>query len=208
VGQTPGMGKAFKFALIGGLAGAGYAGYQALQQDETIEAVAKRAATVGGEVAAAGLAVGFVLDRRSRRKTRLAAALAASRKSKLAGAALAARPAFEKALEYAGQAAEAAKPRMEHAAEVTKERAILAAAAAKPVIHQAAEATKEAASHAADAAKPKLQQAADAARPRLQQAADAARPRVIDLRDYAVEKLSTNGDGLVDGPKKVVLSLA
>jgi hypothetical protein len=198
------MGKAIKFALLGGIAGAGYAGYQALQQDETIEAVAKRAATVGGEVAAAGLAVGFLLDRRTRRKTRAAAALAVSRRSKLAGAALAAKPAIEKALEYAGQAAEAARPRVEQAAEYTKERAVQAAAAAKPVVLQAAEATKDAAVHAADAAKPKLQQAADAARPKLQQAADAARPKVIDLRDFVSDKVATNGDGA----KKVVLSLA
>lgn len=203
------MGKAFKFAVLGGLAGAGYAGYQALQQDETIEAVAKRAATVGGEAAAAGLAVGFVLDRRSRRKARATAALALSRRSKFAGAALAAKPVMEKALEYAGQAAEAAKPKVEHAAEVTRDKAVLAAAAAKPHVKHAAEATKDAAIHAAEAAKPKLQSAADAARPHIQHAADVARPKVIDLRDFVADKASSmaNGD-LVDGPKKVVLSLA
>ncbi|MDQ1437421.1 MAG: hypothetical protein QOK43_1050 [Acidimicrobiaceae bacterium] len=199
-GNTEGMGKALKFAFLGGLAGAGYAGYQALQQDETIEEVARKAATVGGEAAAAGLAVGFMLDRRTRRKVRAAAALAASRRSKLAGAALAAKPVMEKALEYAGQAADAARPRVEHAAEVTKERATHAAAVAKPVVSkaakQAAEATRDYAVHAAEAA-----------RPTIEKAADAARPRVIDLRDKVVEKASAMTAD-VDGPRKLVLSIA
>lgn len=181
------MGKAFKFAILGGLAGAGYAGYQALQQDETIEDVARRAATVGGEFAAAGLVVGFVLDRRSRRKAKRKAALALAKKGKLGAAAMAAKPAMEKAIEYAAHAAEVAKPKVEHAAEVTFERAQTAAAIATPIVVQAAKSaakqTKEAASHAADAAKPK----------------------VIDLRDKVAAMAA---DANIEGPKKVVLSLA
>ena len=181
------MAKALKFAILGGLAGAGYAGYQALQQDETIEDVAKRAATVGGEFAAAGLVVGFVLDRRKRRKARAAAALALAKKGKFGAAAQAAKPAVERAMEYAAHAAEAAKPKVEHAAEVTMERAQTAAAIATPIVVQAAKSaakqTREAATHAAEAAKPK----------------------VIDLREKMAHMAA---DANIEGPKRVVLSLA
>lgn len=162
------MGKALKLAVLGGMAGAGVAGYRALKQDETIEVVAKRAAVMGGEVAAAGLVTGFVLDRRTRRKARSAAAVAAARRSKPLAFALAAKPAFDAAMELATHAAEMAKPKVEHAAERAAERA-------KPVVKHAAEVAKE----------------------KAETVAERARPHVVDLTDKVGEKISSlreNGD--------------
>jgi cell division ATPase FtsA len=159
------MRKAMKFALLGGLVGAGWAGYKALKQDETIEGVAKRVATVGGEAAAGGLVVGFVLDRRSRRRTRRRAV----KTSKLAGMAIAAKPAFDAAVELATHAAEAAKPKVEHAAEV-----------AKPKVERAAK-----------KAKVKAAEMAEAARPRVVDLTDRVSEKMASLRDEVAAASST-----------------
>lgn len=161
------MRKAMKFALLGGLVGAGYAGYKALKQDETIEGVARRAATVGGEAAAGGLVVGFVLDRRSRRKARRKMAKTAT--SRLAGIAIAAKPAFDAAVEMATHAAEVAKPKVEHAAEV-----------ARPKVE-----------HAAKVAKVKATEMAEAARPRMVDLTDRVSEKMASLRDEMAAVSST-----------------
>ena len=174
------MGKALKFAFLGGLAGAGVAGYRALKQDETVEVVARRAATVGGEVAAAGMAVGFLMDRRTRRKARAATAMALAKRGKFAAAAIAAKPVVEHAMERAIHAAEAAKPHVEHAAEV-----------AKPQMKKAAKATRAKAHEVAEVAKPKVEVATKAAKAKAETVADQARPHVVDFGDKMTEKLSS-----------------
>ena len=169
-----------KFAMLGGLAGAGVAGYRALKQDETVEVVARRAATVGGEVAAAGLAVGFLMDRRSRRKARAAVALAAAKRGKFAAAAIAAKPVVGAAMERAMHAAEAAKPKVEHAAEV-----------AKPKVEHAAKVTKAKAAEMAEVAKPKVEIATKA-----------ARANVVELSDKVSERIEK-----IDRTKPLLVSI-
>lgn len=159
------MRKAMKFAVLGGLVGAGWAGYKALKQDETIEDVAKRAATVGGEVAAGGLVVGFVLDRRSRRKARRTA----GKTSKPARLAIAAKPAFDAAVGLATHAAEAAKPKVEHAAEVARPKVELAAKKAKV----------------------KAAEMAEAARPKVVDLTDKVSVKMASLRDEVAAASST-----------------
>ncbi|HEX9969410.1 MAG TPA: hypothetical protein VGB03_04660 [Acidimicrobiales bacterium] len=164
------MGKAVKFAVLGGLAGAGVAGYRALKQDETIEVVARRAATIGGEVAAAGLAVGMVLDRRTRRKARAAAAIAMAKRGKFAAAAIAAKPVVEHAMERAMHAAEVAKPKVEHAAEL-----------AKPKVEKAAKAAKAKATEAAEVAKPHMVEFGDKMTEKLSSLRD-DKPVLVSIR--------------------------
>lgn len=161
------MRKSVKLALLGGLVGAGWAGYKALKQDETIEGVARRAATVGGEAAAGGLVVGFVLDRRSRRRARRT--MARTSPSRLAGMAIAAKPAFDAAVELATHAAEAAKPKVEHAAEV-----------ARPKVE-----------HAAKVAKVKAAEMAEAARPKVVDLTDRVSEKMASLRDELAAASST-----------------
>ena len=161
------MGKALKFAMLGGLAGAGVAGYRALKQDETIEVVARRAATIGGEVAAAGMAVGFMMDRRGRRKARTAAAAIAAKRGKFAAAAIAAKPLVGAAVEHAMHAAEVAKPKVEHAAEV-----------ARPKVEKAAKATRDKAVEMAEVAKPKVEAAAKVAKANVVELSDKVSDRI------------------------------
>jgi hypothetical protein len=164
------MGKAVKFAVLGGLAGAGVAGYRALKQDETIEVVARRAATIGGEVAAAGLAVGMVMDRRARRKARAASALVLAKRGKFAAAAIAAKPVVEHAMERAMHAAEAAKPKVEHAAEV-----------AKPKVEKAAKVAMAKATEAAEVAKPHVVEFGDKMTEKLSSLRD-DKPVLVSIR--------------------------
>src|SRR3954452_19246744 len=135
----------WKGALLGATAGAAVAGARAYQRDEPMDVVVQKAGKTAAGAAGAGLVLGFVLDRRSRRK--LAKKRATTSKALAAGtlfeAARAARPAIENALEVTPQAAtpaaDAARPRVEPPAEVPRNAAVKAAEAARPRIERAAE---------------------------------------------------------------------
>jgi hypothetical protein len=164
------MGKVMKGIVLGGAIGAGYTGYQALSSDEPADVVGGKVARAAGTGAVVGGFIGIVLNRRAKKKQakkRLTIASALSAGG-LVEAARAARPAIEHAAEVAreraSQAAEAARPRVEHAVEV-----------ARPHVEHAAEVAREKASQAAEAAKPRVEQAAVEARKRSRKAADRAR---------------------------------
>jgi hypothetical protein len=189
------MGKILKGVLLGGAVGAGIAAVQSLRRDDPTDQVLERAAKAGAEAAVVGGVVAFVLDRRARRK-RGPTVGEALRERNFAAAAAAAKPVVEHAIELAKEraerAADAAKPRVEHAAEVAKERATAAAEAAKPRVEHAAEV-------ALDKARPAVERVADAARPRVEHATEVARERAHQAADAARERLaeSLNGDGRV-----------
>lgn len=178
------MNKTLKFAIIGAAVGAGYSAAKSLSADASPapEGESSPAALVGG-LAAGGAVVGFVLDRRARRRHRNRSAIEALKAGDFALAARAARPMLEHAVEAARprleHAVEAARPRLEHAAEVTREAASSAAERARPRVEHALET-------AVEAARPRLEQAREAAMVRMDDAvararkADAApRPRVL-----------------------------
>ena len=181
VGYGAAMGKILKGVLLGGAVGAGIAGVQAMRRDDPTDQVIERAAKAGAEAAVVGGIVAFVLDRRARRRVRSMTVGEALRERNFAAAAIAAKPVVEHALEIAKEraerAAEAAKPRVEHAAEVAKERASAAAEAARPTVERVA-----------DAARPHVEHAGEVAKERASHAAEAARERLAE---------SLNGDGRV-----------
>ena len=197
------MGKILKGVLLGGAVGAGIAGVQALRRDEPTDQVLERAAKAGAEAAVVGGVVAFVLDRRARRKIRKLTVAEALRERNFAAAALAAKPVVEHALEIAKEraerAADVAKPRVEHAAELARERASAAAEAAKPRVEHAAEVAREKARPAVErvteAARPHVEHASEVARERATAATDLARERAEAARDRLAESL--NGDGRV-----------
>ena len=139
------MRKSIKVALVAGSAGAAAGGVQAFRRDEPTEVIAQKALKGAGEAAALGAVVGYVLDRRDRKRrakarARLGAALTTTG---FVEAARAARPAFEHAYEVMAQAAETARPRVEQAVDV-----------ARPMVGQAARSARERALDAAEAARP------------------------------------------------------
>jgi hypothetical protein len=125
------MRKMLTFALLGGTVGAGVA--IAKTTSGTVDAASEDESatmkTVGG-AALAGAAVGLLLDRRARRHTKQVAK-GAKMAAAVAGAAKAARPKLE-------QAIEASRPHLEHAAEATREVALSAADAARTRLAKAA----------------------------------------------------------------------
>ena len=186
------MGKILKGVLLGGAVGAGIAGVQALRRDDPTDQVIERAAKAGAEAAGVGGIVAFVLDRRARRKVRSLTVGEALRERNFAAAAIAAKPVVEHALEIAKEraerAAEAAKPHVEHAAEVAKERAKAGAEAARPTVERVAEAARPHVEHAGEVARERATAAGELARERASAAAEAARERLAE---------SLNGDGRV-----------
>lgn len=160
------MGKTLKFAMIGGVAGAGMAVVQAKRADGETDDLMSSALKTGGEAAAAGLAVGFVLDRRAKKKAAKRATIGGV---SLLGAARLARPAFETAVDAASQFADAARPKLEHAAD-----------AARPKMKKAAKAAKSKASDAADAIRPKVEHLAEVAAERAGEM-NAKRPILVKV---------------------------
>jgi uncharacterized membrane protein YebE (DUF533 family) len=154
------MGKVVKGVLIGGLIGAAVAGMKSLQSDQPSEDAGGDVAKTAMTGAAVGGVLALVLSRRKKKKL-------AKKRLNLGGALTAAGLA---------EAARAARPVLEQAAEVARDRASKAAEAARPVFEQAA-----------DAAKPALAQAADVARDRASKAAAAAQSKLEDVA-------SSNGD--------------
>ena len=165
------------FALVGGGIGAGAA--LARSGDTTTDSTGSspdlKTAAVSG--AAAGGFVGFVLDRRAKRK---------ARKTKLVGYAHKARPKAEAALDAAFAAAEIALPRLEAAAEVARGRAKEKAEIALPKMEAAASVARE-------KAKEKAVEASDIARERAAEAAIHARHRAAERADIAKRKAKKRG---------------
>jgi hypothetical protein len=125
------MRKMLTFALLGGTIGAGVA--IAKTTNGPVEPVAEDEGTtmktVGG-AALAGAALGLLLDRRARKRTKHVAK-GAKMAAAVAGVAKAAKPKLE-------QAYEASRPHLEHAAETTREVALSAAEAARTRLAKAA----------------------------------------------------------------------
>jgi len=179
------MGKILKGVLLGGAVGAGIAGVQAMRRDDPTDQVIERAAKAGAEAAVVGGIVAFVLDRRARRRVRSLTVGEALRERNFAAAAIAAKPVVEHALEIAKEraerAAEAAKPRVEHAAEAALDRA-------RPAVERVADAARPHVEHAGEVARERASAAGEHARERAAAAAETARERLAE---------SLNGNGRV-----------
>jgi hypothetical protein len=160
----------WKGAVIGGTTGIVVSAVWSYRRDDTVDMAVGRAARLGGVLAGTGAVLGFAIDRRQRRRT--------PTPRRVAGLTLPAAPALDQALEALAQAAEAARPRVEHAVE-----------AARPRVGQAVEVARPRVEHAVEAARPRVEQAVEAARPRVvhavERAAKARRfraPRVVGFR--------------------------
>ena len=132
------MRKMVTFALLGGAVGAGVAIAKSTSDtaDPAAQDEGQAMKTVGG-AAAAGAFLGLLFDRRAKKRAKQMAK-GAKVAAAVAGAAKAAKPKLEHAFEVS-------KPRLEHALEVSK-----------PRLEQALEVTREAAFNAADAARTRL----------------------------------------------------
>ncbi len=171
------MRKLWKGVLLGAAVGGAVKAVQEVRGDGSIEEVGPSVAKAAGQAALAGAAVGFVLDRRDRRKrSRLQRAKS---KANLSGV-----------VAGAGALADVALPALHSAAEAARERAMLAAEAAKPKLEAAADAARPHVQAAADAAQKKGSEAAKAARPHVEHAADLAKARAHKASEAAKAKLS------------------
>lgn len=137
------MGKVVKGVLLGGLIGAAVAGVKSLSQEQPAEEANGQVARTAACGAAAGGFLAIVLKRRQKKKQ-------AKKRLKLGGALTGAGLA---------EAARAARPVLEQAAEVAREKASKAAEAARPALESAAETARDRASKAAAAAQSKLEDA-------------------------------------------------
>lgn len=130
------MRKSVKFLLLGAVVGGAAVAVKSVKSEEPMDDMAAKAAKVAGSAALGGAVVGWFLDRRARRKAKRSVKLASA--AGLMEAAKAGWPAIEKtsrrarkaaaksaakAAAKAGKAAEAARPHVEHAAEVAREQA-------------------------------------------------------------------------------------
>ena len=171
------MRKLVKGVLLGAAVGATVKAVQEVRGDGSIEQVGPSVAKAAGQAAAAGAVVGFVLDRRDRR--RMTRIQRAKSKVDLSGV-----------VAGAGALAEVALPALQSAAELAKEKGTKAAEAAKPHVLAAADLAQKKGSEAAKAAKPKVEQATKAARPHVEHAADLAKARAQKAGEAAKAKLS------------------
>ena len=174
------MSKLVKYALLGGIAGGVVGAAKSFQADEQTEVIAKKAMQTAGGVAAAGAFVGLIADRRNRKKlakkkAKFGAALTAGGIAEVAKAAL---PVIEHAFETA-------KPRVEKAAEVTRDRAHDAYETAKPRVEHAARIAAERAESAYETAKPAAAQLASGAKNAAEQAARTAAERAPFVQKVA-----------------------
>ena len=161
------MRKLWKGILLGAAVGGTVKAVQEVRGDGTIDEVGPAVAKAAGQAAAAGAVVGFVLDRRDRRKmTRLQRAKA---KAGLGGV-----------VAGAGALAEVALPAIQAAAGAAKEKSVRAAEAAKPHAQHAAEVAMKKGLEAAEAAKPHAQHAADLAKVRAHKASEAAKAKLAE----------------------------
>jgi hypothetical protein len=161
------MRKLWKGVLLGAAAGGAVKAWQEVQGDGTIDEVGPAVAKAAGQAAAAGAVVGFVLDRRSRRKlSRLEKAKA---KAGLGGV-----------VAGAGALAEVALPAIQAAAEVARKKGVEAAVTAKPHVEHAAAVAKKKGLEATEAAKPHVSHATDLAKARAQKAGTAAKAKLAE----------------------------
>jgi ElaB/YqjD/DUF883 family membrane-anchored ribosome-binding protein len=181
------MKKLVKVALVAGAAGATAGAVQAFRKDESTEVIARKAMTGAGEAAAVGALVGYVLDRRDKKRRAKAKARfgASIGTAGLVEVARAARPALEHAVEALSSAAESARPKVEHAYESARPRVEQAYESARPHVEHAAKAARERAIEAAEAARPRVEHAVEVARPKVEQAAKAARERATEVAEQA-----------------------
>lgn len=135
------MKRALKWFILGGILGGAIVAVKSMQSDEPSDDMPKQVATAAGGTAVACGLLGFVLDRRARRKAKKVAKVT-----------------------MAISAARAAGPVIEMTAKRTRKAARNAAKAAGPVVGQAASAAREQAVKVAEAARPVVEQAAAAAR--------------------------------------------
>jgi hypothetical protein len=157
------MRKLWMGLALGSAVGAGMQFRKRQGAEETDEPLGIALARAAAGPAAAGAAVGLLLDRRSRRKV-------LTRRQKLAAA---------KGMGTVLALADAARPRLQSAAD-----------SARPVAKQAAGVARERASQAADAARPVVRSAADAARPHVEHAGELARARAQQATKAAKAKLA------------------
>jgi hypothetical protein len=152
------MRKLWKGLVLGALVGGAVKAVREVQGEGTVDDLALSVGRTAGEAALAGAAIGFVLDRRSRRKrSKLERAKAATRSKVSVGSMMAG----------AGALADAARPMLHTAAERAKPRLEAAADAARPHVELATDLAKARATKAAEAAKPRIDAAAGAARAKL-----------------------------------------
>lgn len=161
------MRKLWKGILLGAAVGGAVKVVQEVRGDGTIDEVGPAVAKAAGQAAAAGAAVGFMLDRRDRRK--LSRLQRAKAKAGLGGVVAGAGALADSALPAIKAAAEAAKPKLEHAAEV-----------AKPKLEHAADVAKKKGAEAAVAARPHVEHAADLAKARASRAGEAAKAKLAE----------------------------
>jgi hypothetical protein len=161
------MRKLWKGVLLGATVGGAVKVVQEVRGDGTIDAVGPSVAKAAGQAAVAGAAVGFVLDRRDRRRrSRLQRVKG---KANLAGV-----------VAGAGALADVARPALHTAAELAREKALSAAEVAKPHLEAAADAAQRRGSEAAKAARPHVEHATDLARARAQKAGEAAKAKLSE----------------------------
>jgi hypothetical protein len=160
------MRKLWKGVLLGAAVGGAVKVVQEVRGEGTIEEVGPAVAKAAGQAALAGAVVGFVLDRRDKRKV---LRLQRARKSNISGV-----------IAGAGALAEAARPALQTAAEAARERGLKAVEAAKPRLEGAFEAAREIGSEAAQVAKPRVEQAADLAKAGAQKAGEAAKAKLSE----------------------------
>jgi hypothetical protein len=210
------MGKVLKGAIVGGVVGAVVVGVANRPRPGSQPATDQHSATGTGNGAvgatsatatrvsptpqdivppilgamAMGAAVGFILDRRARRRAVLAAAPAvvqyARKVSPAAGDVLETAiervaEAVEVARPYAERAYEATRPRVEHAYEVTRPKVEHAYEVARPKVESGLRVARAKAEDAVDAARPHVERAVGAARERLADADDNVRQVVVNL---------------------------
>jgi hypothetical protein len=142
-----------KGALIGGGVGAALAAARRPSESQADPDKGGRIVKSAAEGALAGAAVGFVLDRKLRRK---------------AAALLASAPVV---VEAVADLAQRYEPVVERFAEVARDRAVDAYEAARPRVVDAYE-----------AARPRVVDAYEAARPRVEDAVEVVRTKALELR--------------------------
>jgi hypothetical protein len=125
------MRKMLKFAVLGGVVGAGVAIAKSTSgaPEPAAEEEAQAMKTVGGG-AIAGAAIGLLLDRRSKKRAKQVAT-GAKVAATVAGMARSAKPKLEHAIEFS-------RPHLEHAAEATRDAALSATEAARARLAKAA----------------------------------------------------------------------
>jgi hypothetical protein len=124
----------WKGLVVGALVGGAVKAAREVREGEgTVDDLAVAVGRSAGQAALAGAAVGFMLDRRSRRRrSKFEKARAAARSKVSLGSVVAG----------AGALADAARPHVEHAADLAKVRAAKAAVAAKPRLDAMGDAAK------------------------------------------------------------------